>query len=194
MTEARSRRGPDTGWDDDRLVQGCLEGSEEAWSALIDKYKRLIYSIPIRYGLSPDDAGEIFQQVCVTLISELPKLKDPKSLPAWLIRVTSHRCFHLTRQGRRSKPLEEFEINQLAAQEDTDNFVFLLERERLLREALAEVPARCRKLLHMLFFETPAVPYDEVARNLGLARGSIGFIRMRCLKKLRLLLIEKGLG
>ena len=33
----------------------------------------------------------------------------------------------------------------------------------------------------MLFFETPARPYQEVARRLGLAAGSIGFIRGRCL-------------
>jgi RNA polymerase sigma factor (sigma-70 family) len=192
MTEARTPRGPAPAWDDDRLVQACLAGKEEAWSALVDKYKRLIYSIPIRYGLSPEDAGDVFQHVCVTLLSELHKLKDPKSLPAWLIRVTSHRCFHVIRESRKTKPLEEFEMQRGAAPDESDHLVLLLEREQLLHEAMADVPARCRELLHMLFFETPAVPYDEVAKALRLARGSIGFIRMRCLRKLRLLLIEKG--
>ena len=55
----------------------------------------------------------------------------------------------------------------------------------MLREALSELPPRCRELIRMLFFETPPVPYEEVARNLGLATGSVGFIRMRCLKRLR---------
>jgi DNA-directed RNA polymerase specialized sigma24 family protein len=36
-----------------------------------------------------------------------------------------------------------------------------------------------------LFFELPARPYEEVAKELGLAIGSIGFIRRRCLNKLR---------
>jgi DNA-directed RNA polymerase specialized sigma24 family protein len=44
----------------------------------------------------------------------------------------------------------------------------------------------------MLFFEHPPRPYEEVASSLGLAVGSIGFIRGRCLKKLRDLLTEKG--
>ena len=30
----------------------CLEGDKEAWSTLLDRYKRLIYSIPVKYGLS----------------------------------------------------------------------------------------------------------------------------------------------
>jgi DNA-directed RNA polymerase specialized sigma24 family protein len=51
---------------------------------------------------------------------------------------------------------------------------------------------RCRKMIYMLFFETPSRPYDEVAKELGLAVGSIGFIRGRCLKSLRKALEQKG--
>jgi hypothetical protein len=40
-------------------------------------------------------------------------------------------------------------------------------------------------LIRMLFFETPSRPYQEVAGQLGLATGSIGFIRGRCLTRLR---------
>ena len=40
--------------------------------------------------------------------------------------------------------------------------------------------------------EHPPVPYNEVARRLNLATGSIGFIRGRCLKRLKKLLQEKG--
>jgi hypothetical protein len=57
-------------WPDRRLVAECLEGNEEAWSALVDKYKNLIFSIPVKYGFSPDDASDIFQAVCVELMSQ----------------------------------------------------------------------------------------------------------------------------
>ncbi len=53
--------GPDVTWSDDRLIRACLNGNEQAWSALIDKYKNLIYSIPMKYGASPEDAADIFQ-------------------------------------------------------------------------------------------------------------------------------------
>jgi DNA-directed RNA polymerase specialized sigma24 family protein len=55
-----------------------------------------------------------------------------------------------------------------------------------------EVPPRCRELIRMLFFEIPAVSYEEVAKRLGLATGSIGFIRMRCLSRVRKRLEERG--
>jgi len=78
---------------DDLLVQECLKGSEEAWSALIDKYKNLIFSIPIKYGFSRDEATEIFQAVWLSVLEELSQLREPRALAAWLIQITSHKCF-----------------------------------------------------------------------------------------------------
>jgi RNA polymerase sigma factor (sigma-70 family) len=181
-------------WTDEQLVKACLGGDEEAWSALIDKYKRLIHSIPIKYGLPPDDASEIFQQVCLRLLSELPNVRDPKSLGGWLIKVTSHKCFEWARRERLHGRVEVEidDTNPLPPSANPDEVLLQVEREQLLREALLEITPRCRQLIHMLFYETPSVPYEEVAKNLRLATGSIGFVRMRCLKQLRRRLKERG--
>jgi hypothetical protein len=48
-------------------------------------------------------------------------------------------------------------------------------------------------MIEMLFFETPPRPYVEVAAALGIAVGSIGFIRGRCLEQLRAVLQKSGL-
>ena len=76
-------------WEDERLVRACLDGNEEAWTALIAKYKRMIYSVPVRYGASPQDAADIFQQVCVELFAKLADLRKADSLRSWLMTVTS---------------------------------------------------------------------------------------------------------
>ena len=61
-----------TVWSNTRLVKECLQGSEKAWSALVGRYKNLIFSIPVKYGFSPDEASDIFQAVCLELMSEFP--------------------------------------------------------------------------------------------------------------------------
>src|SRR6185437_3001275 len=68
-----------------------------------------------------------------------------------------------------------------------------LQREQLLRDSIASLPPRCQEMVHLLFFEDPPRPYNEVAEQLGLATGSIGFIRGRCLKRLRAQLEKGGL-
>jgi RNA polymerase sigma factor (sigma-70 family) len=180
-------------WSNTRLVRECVQGSEEAWSALIGKYKRLIFSIPVKYGFSRDEASDIFQAVCLEMLSELPKLRAPDALPKWIIQVTSHKCFHSKRQQQRVEVTDPssaiFEQNVTPR---TDEILRQAEEEQKLRNAISEIQPRCQRLVQMLFFEEPVRPYQEVAKILGLALGSIGFIRQRCLERLRKKLLESG--
>jgi RNA polymerase sigma factor (sigma-70 family) len=182
-------------WPDTRLVQGCLRGSEEAWSALVDKYKNLIFSIPIKYGFSQEDATDIFQAVCLELLSEMPKLRKPKALPKWIIQITAHKCFHWKRQLQRVESSEP-DDEKLEQSEPPRAEMILreVEEEQGLRQVISELPPRCRELVHMLFFEEPPRPYQEIAATLGIATGSIGFIRQRCLERLRKRLLDVGLS
>jgi RNA polymerase sigma factor (sigma-70 family) len=179
-------------WPDIRLVKECLQGSEEAWSALIEQYKNLIFSIPIKYGFSADDASDIFQAVCLELLSDLPKLREPKALPKWIMQVTSHKCFHRKRQMLRTETSDDDKTFEQVTPARAEEFLRQAEDEQALRDGMLGLPARCRELIRMLFFEEPARPYQEVAESLGIAIGSIGFIRQRCLSRLRLQLEDAG--
>jgi RNA polymerase sigma factor (sigma-70 family) len=169
------------------LVDGCLKHREDDWNLLIDKYKNLVFSIPIRYGFSREEAADIFQSVCLDLIRELPKLRDPQALPKWLMQVTAHKCFHSKRQlGRMvSRDDEDAEVPEASIPPEADLKIREIEEEQMLREALMELPPRCRELIHMLFYEEPKKPYQEVAASLGLATGSIGLLRQKCLDHLK---------
>ncbi len=178
--------------EDEILIRECLNGNDQAWSALIDKYKNLLFSIPIKYGLPPDDANEIFQAVCLTLLRELPQLWEPRALAAWLIRTAAHQCKRHRRdqQWYADDPVDE----NLDAGTDQlpDKLLQELEREQILREAIKEQPPECRKLIDFLFFKDPPLRYDEAAQALGMAKGSVGATRIRCLEKLRRSLDKRG--
>ena len=180
-------------WSNTRLVNKCLEGNEEAWSALIDRYKKLIFSIPIKYGFSRDDASDVFQAVCLEMLSELPKLRKPEALPKWIMQVTAHKCFHRRREQRRMITDDDEAHVEQAVPADADAILQEAQEEQEMRRILTEIPPRCRRLIQMLFFEEPALPYADIAKTLGIATGSIGFIRQRCLEKLRKHLIEAGM-
>lgn len=176
-------------------MRGCLQGSEDAWAALLEKYKNLIFSIPVRQGIPREDAADIFQRVCLLLLAELPRLRQPEALPMWLIRVTAHECVRWRRHARPYTSREPTEAEMTLAHDEPllpEETLARIREEQMLREAVVALPPRCRQLIHMLFFENPARPYREVARSLGLAAGSIGFIRGRCLGRLRRQLEKMG--
>ena len=62
----------------------------------------------------------------------------------------------------------------------------------MLRDAIAGLAPRCRQLVEILFFEEQPRPYAAIAAELGVAVGSIGFIRQKCIERLRRRLEEMG--
>ena len=190
---AKSAAKPAPQWNDTRLVKECLAGNESAWSQLIDKYKSLIYSIPVKYNLPPQEAADVFQATCVELLVRLPELREPRALPKWVMQVAHHECYRVKRLGQRmvSRDSEE-DAPEPETPPIADTLVQQTQEEQILREAMATLTPQCRRLVEMLFFESPSRPYAEVAAELGLAIGSIGFTRQKCIERLRRQLEDMG--
>ncbi|MEK6289566.1 MAG: sigma-70 family RNA polymerase sigma factor [Acidobacteriota bacterium] len=87
--------------DDRALVESCLGGEPDAWEALILRYQRLIYSIPIRSGFSPVDAADIFQSVCLKLFQKLTTLRKQEKISSWLMTTTTRECWRVVEKRRR---------------------------------------------------------------------------------------------
>ncbi len=180
------------GNEDDRLVQGCLQGDQRAWEALIDKYKRLIFSVPLKYGASQEDAADVFQAVCIEVFHSLSQLKNAGSLRSWLITVAVRQSYRWKKKQSNHVELDAMEPELAEEIASVPEAMAQVEQEQIVREVVSKLPPRCAELVNMLFFEQPPLPYAEAARRLGLATGSIGFIRGRCLERLRKLLLESG--
>ena len=182
-------------WTDERLVAECRKGNQDAWSALIEKYKNLIFSVPIKFGLNREDAADIFQAVCLDLLSDLPQLREPRALPKWLMQMSFHKCLRWKKQRLVlfDDPLEIEGLSEATSEEELpEEMMYQVQREQMLRDAIASLAPRCHRMITMLFFESPARPYQQVAKELGIATGSIGFIRGRCLRVLRQRLQKVG--
>ena len=190
---ATAGRKPPKAWDDRRLVKECIAGNEEAWSLLIDKYKALIYSIPVKYNLPPHEAADVFQSTCMELLTRLPELREPRALPKWLMQVAHHQCYRVKRQQQRLVSRDaEPEMPDPQTPAIAESLVQQTQEEQMLREAMQNLTPQCRRLVELLFFEIPPRPYIEVAAELGLALGSIGFTRQKCMVRLRRNLDELG--
>ena len=187
---------PGPSLSDRRLVEECLNGGEEAWNALVDKYKNLVYNIILKYRADPEEAADLFQTVWLEAYNDLPKLRKKSAVKSWLISLTTHQCYHWKQKQKRRDFFEsgEFQVEDLEEILPLEpSFVEDLERDQLVREAIFHLSPRCQEMIRLLFFASPPVPYKEVARRLGLATGSIGFIRGRCLQRLQKNLDKQGI-
>jgi RNA polymerase sigma factor (sigma-70 family) len=172
---------------DEELLRRCRAGDEAAWEQVVEKYKRLIYSIPLNFGLTIEDAADIFQQTFISLVDNLERLRPDSNLGAWLATVARrHALHHLRRQKRvqLGKKEDIAESEDFQAIEATDFFV-RLEQAQVIDQGLNQIDRRCRELLIALYFDYRQPSYEEIARRIHIAVGSVGPMRGRCLERLR---------
>jgi RNA polymerase sigma factor (sigma-70 family) len=170
------------------LVMRARGGDQQAWDAIVERYAPLVWSICRRYRLAGVDAVDASQTVWLHLVVQLDNIRDPAALPGWLATTTRRECGGLMRAARRTSPpggrvLDAEDIpDEQAARADDE--LLAAERHAALREALADLPPPCQRLIALLA-EDPPLPYTEISAQLGIPAGSIGPSRSRCLAKLR---------
>jgi len=179
---------------DPELIKACLKGDGQAWEALLVRYQRLVYSIPLRYGLPEHDANDVFQNVSLLLWENLERIRDRERLGAWLVITTRRECWRMLRRGGQNETISD-EMNlveNLAGGKHSEDEFLELERQSQVRAAIGYLESPCRELLTLLFYVEPRPAYSEISKSLTLPEGSIGPTRSRCLEKMMKILENMG--
>jgi RNA polymerase sigma factor (sigma-70 family) len=180
---------------DPDLVRRCLDGDRVAWAELLARYADLVHGLLHRTGLDAAGCADGFQEVSLLLWKNLRRLRDAERVLPWLA-TTAKRVGWRMSERRRARAEREAAV----AHPDRDpagapDVAFAaLEEEQAVREALAALAERCRRLLDALYFAPGDPSYDEIAARLGVPRGSIGPTRRRCLEALRREVEARGFG
>lgn len=174
------------------LVLACRRGEPAAWDELVTRYERLVYTVPLRYGLTEAEAEDVFQSVWLALLRALPTLQQPERVAAWLVTTAKRECWERRRRSgyTREEDMspEDMAGANWAAEETPEEIATRYDQQRLLRQAIQRLDELCRRLLTLLYFDVAEPSYAEVAAQLGLPEGSIGPTRARCLQKARRLM------
>lgn len=158
------------------LVGRANTGDKEAWRELVDRHTPLVWAVIRAHRLHGADAADVMQNTWAALTENLPRLRRPDRLPAWLATTARRECVRVLLQARREVPAEDVEPPTPPTFHSAD--------ERLLWEALGRLPRRCRELLS-LFVHAPELTYVQVSRALGIKVASLSRTKGRCIDQLR---------
>lgn len=183
---------------DAELIAQCRAGRQAAWSTLVRRFQRLVYTVPRRAGLSEAQAADVFQVSFSRLFEHLDRIDDASRVRAWLVTTAKRETLRLIGESRRIVDLAPVAGNDGEPGDPLERIADpaplpeallgeLQEQDRV-RCALERLEPRHRQLLELLFLQEEPPPYAEIAARLGIAEGSIGPTRARALEKLRTLL------
>jgi RNA polymerase sigma factor (sigma-70 family) len=181
------------------LFQAAVDGDAAAWKSLSEGLSPLVWAVIRAHGLPEADAQEVFHTTWLRLVQHLGRIRDPSGVGAWLASTARHECLTVIRAGRRVSTTADSEVFESVPDDRTPELAVIeseeaaaeAERVRQLWQAFGELGDKCQQLLRVLMGSPPR-SYKEASAALGIAVGSVGPMRERCLRRLRALLAERG--
>ena len=174
--------------DPTELVERARTGDQAAWNEVVDRYTWLIWTVARDHRLNCADASDVCQLTWLRLAEQLRDLRKPEKLHAWLVTTARRESLNLLRAK-----VSRSDIAVLAeAVDSAEHDVMRDVRDEILWRAVNSLPRKCRLLLRLVA-HNPELSYADLGGAIGLAPGSIGPEKRRCLATLRTRVLAAGL-
>ena len=171
--------------DDKYYIDKILRGDVNAFSYLVEKHKRMAYTLALKLVTIPEDAEEIAQDAFVKAFQSLKEFKGESKFSTWLYKIV----YHVSISRLRKKTLEIISIDDDHYRNfdvcETDHFLTQLsveEQNALVRSAIGRLPAEERALVTLYYLNENTV--KEITIITGDSESNVKIKLFRARKKL----------
>lgn len=171
-------------WDEiARLVRSARRGDEVAFRELLHRHRDAVTATLIACGVRcQETARDLAQDVALRAWTSLPKLRDPKTFPAWIRRIAANAARdHLRRLAVRREESLELAM-ELTGGDDPHG---LAERVAEARLMLAAIEVEDDEVVELLLARADGVSVEELAAQKKLTEGALKMRLLRVRKRLR---------
>lgn len=170
---------------DINLINRCINGDDEAFSQLITRYKKLIYSIVYNIINNRDEINDITQEIFIKIYRSLSKYNPQYKFSTWSAKIATNYCYDVLKKKKLdSVPIEN--AYGVHSQEETPetNYIKKEQRDRINQEIM-KLPEKYRILL--ILYHKNGLSYAEMSQILD---ESMSIIKNR-LYRARLMLKDR---
>ena len=185
-----SRSWNDSGDDraaDAELVALALNGRQDAFEALFDRYARQVYTIAYRISGNATEAEDLTQDIFLRAFRTLGALRQPQAFAAWLYQLATNVCLDALR--RRRVPQAELSEAVIASYPDESRWrapetaAVAGDDRRAVWETLGRLAPSQRAALTLR--ELHGMTYGEIAAALGTSVGAVEVLVFRARRRFR---------
>lgn len=160
---------------DTNLVAESLSGNRDAFGQIVARYQTLLCSLAYNATGSVTQSQDLAQDTFVIAWKQLPELREPGKLRAWLCGILKNRIYKTVR-GRKTDPAHAAEslesAQELASGElPPSEQAITREEEALLWRSIEQVPEIYREALILFYRERQSI--ETVAANLDVTEDAV---------------------
>ncbi len=173
---------------DKELVEKAQAGSQEAFAALVEKYRIKMFNLAFSLTRNRETADDLAQDAFIKAYMALPKFKFQSEFSTWLYRIAVNAAKDLLRKESKMKKisLEDSPPKTLLHEEGTAELDAAREdekRRKLVHRALESMPEKYRAILTLR--DLQGMPYGEIGTILDISPGTVDSRLHRARKMLR---------
>jgi RNA polymerase sigma-70 factor (ECF subfamily) len=150
---------------DYEIIQLCLKGNQDAFAEIVNRYKKLVYTVVYRMINDKEDASDIAQEVFIKLYRTLDKYNPEYKFSTWAVKITTNLCLDILRK----KKIETTSVDEMIYEpghgEDPETAYLKVERTVQIEEAINSLPEKYR--LPIILFHQHGLSYDEICKVLN---------------------------
>ncbi|MBM4327854.1 MAG: sigma-70 family RNA polymerase sigma factor [Deltaproteobacteria bacterium] len=183
------------GLTDEELVGRAREGSDEAFTELVERYTSLVYRVAIGITASAPEAEEVVQETFLRVFRSLDQYQPTRaSFKTWVLAIARNQSInvysYLKRRATRAfsevfgHETDSMEENVAAAENSHDAEYLMANKQEMARvqAALNELPERQRTALMLKTQEE--LSYAEIGVIMGASASSVESLIFRARKRL----------
>lgn len=164
---------------------------QAAFSQLVARHSRLVYSTCLRDTQNPAVAEDAAQAVFLILARRAPAFRPGTTLPSWLFQTALLTANNVRRRERRRQAREQKVVAEMASDlHQAPPPPGWGDVEPLLNDALASLPPAQRGLVLERFLEER--PLAEIGASLGVSEDAARMRLNRALDRLRRFFAKRG--
>jgi len=176
---------------DERLVKAALSGDDEAFTELVRRHKRKVFTIVAKFVRNTGELDDVCQEIFVKVYQNLGKYRGDAPLEHWVSKIAVNACYDaLRRQRRRGNevPLEDvaFSLSEPAAAGSPPWHGSW----EVLRRALAALRPEDRLVITLLNLEEKSV--REISALTGWSEAKVKVRAFRARKELKRILEDNN--
>jgi RNA polymerase sigma-70 factor (ECF subfamily) len=171
--------------DDQHYISLIIKGDTNAYAALVNRYKDMVFTLVLRMIRNREEAEELSQDTFIKVYRSLGKFKGESKFSTWLYKVAYNTCLDRLKKNKRLQytiAIDENTGEQSAALNDIFDAMEEKERKQMLQDCLHLLPGEDSFLLTLYYFEEQSV--KEISRIIGVTSNHVKIKLYRSRKKL----------
>ena len=167
--------------EDFNLIDKAVDGDEQAYAKLLQRYKRPVYHMILKMVRNVDDAEDLTIESFAKAFKSLAKFKKDFTFSTWLFRIATNNSIDFIRK----KKLNTLSIENTYTDDDgqsvsidvedinlnPQDIAIKAQKEEIIQVFVNMLPAKYQRLVRLRYFHE--LSYEEIAQELEAPLGTV---------------------